>query len=99
MSSITLEGRNLSLNDAMNLLTTQSTHKVDVVLPYAAMRAENGTICIDGVEVVLNDEGVTDPNGCYLPTVVGDESIASRLGIPTPYMRRLREVDNVPLWD
>jgi len=99
MTGITLEGRNLSLNDAMNLLTTQATHKVDVVLPYSAMRAEDGTICIDGVEVVLNDEGVTDPNGCYLPTTVGDESIATRLGIPTPYMRRLREPKNVPLWD
>lgn len=98
-STIQLEGRSLSLNDAMALLTEQAAHKVDVVLPYAAMKAENGTICIDGVEVVLNEEGVTDPNGCYLPTVVGDESIAARLGIPTPYMRRLREVDNVPLWD
>lgn len=99
MNGITLEGRNLSLNDAMALLTEQATHKVDVVLPYSAMKAEGGRIVIDGVEVVLNEEGVTDPNGHYRPTHVGDESIATRLAIPTPYMRRLREDDNIPLWD
>jgi hypothetical protein len=94
-----LEGRNLSLNDAMAMLTKQAAHKVDVVLPYSAMKAENGRILIDGVEVVIGEDGVTDPNGAYLPTVVGDESLAKRLDIPTQYMRRLREPKNIVLWD
>jgi hypothetical protein len=101
MTSMTLEGRNLSLNDAMELLTTQAAHKVDVVLPYSALKAEDGTIKIDGVEVVIGEDGVTDPNGFYTPTIVGNESIASRLDIPTPYMRRMRGDDHahITLWD
>jgi hypothetical protein len=99
LNTMALEGRNLSLNDAMAMLTTQAAHKVDVVLPYSAMKAENGRILIDGVEVVINEDGVTDPNGAYRPTAVGDESLAKRLDIPTQYMRRLREPKNIVLWD
>ena len=93
------EARNASLSDAMAMLTQQAAHKVDVVVPFSALRAEGGRIILDGVEVVLDEAGVTDPNGAYLPTAIGDESAAARLGIPTPYMRRLREPNNITLWD
>jgi hypothetical protein len=93
------EVRNASLQDAMTMLTEQAPHKCDVVLPFSALRADGGHIEVDGIEVVLSEDGVTDPNGLYLPTVVGDESIASRLGVPTQYMRRLREPGNIDLWD
>jgi hypothetical protein len=93
------EVRNASLQDAMTMLTEQAPHKCDVVLPFSALRADGGHIEVDGIEVVLSEDGVTDPNGLYLPTVVGDESIASRLGVPTQYMRRLREPSNIELWD
>jgi hypothetical protein len=83
----------------MALLTEQAAHKVDAVVPFSALSASNGQIVLDGIEVVLHEDGVTDPNGYYLPTVVGDESIAARLGIPIPYMRRLREQPNLILWD
>jgi hypothetical protein len=97
--AVALEARNASLEDAVKMLTEQAAHKVDVVVPFSALHAAGGRIVLDGVEVVIEDAGVTDPNGHYLPTVVGDESIAKRLDIPTPYMRRLREPSNITLWD
>jgi len=97
--TIKLEARNASLNDAVALLTEQAAHKVDVVTPLAAIRADFGRVTLTGIEPVIEEDGVTDPNGLYLPTVIGDESIAARLGIPVPYMRRLREEPNIGLWD
>lgn len=97
--TVQLEARNASLNDAMALLTEQDAHKVDVVTPLAAIAAHDGKIILGGVEPIIEEAGVTDPNGRYLPTEVGDMSIAARLGIPGPYMRRLREPGNITLWD
>jgi hypothetical protein len=93
------EVRNATLEQAITMLTEQAAHKCDVVLPFSALRADGGHIEVDGVEVVLDSDGVTDPNGLYLPTAVGDESLAGRLGIPGPYVRRLREPGNISLWD
>jgi hypothetical protein len=93
------EARNASLQDAMAMLTEQAAVKVDAVVPFSALAASNGQITLSNVEPVIHSDGVTDPNGYYLPTAVGDESIAARLGVPTPYMRRLREPGNITLWD
>jgi len=97
--TIQLEARNASLNDAVAMLTEQAAHKVDVVTPMGALTAHEGTVILSGVEPVMDESGVTDPNGSYRPTHIGDDSIAARLGIPTPYMRRLRGNGNIPLWD
>jgi hypothetical protein len=70
-----------------------------MVVPFSALAAADGLILLDGVPIVMDDDGVTDPNGLYLPTRIGDDSLAARLNIPTPYMRRLREAPNVGLWD
>jgi hypothetical protein len=93
------EARNASLQDAVAMLTEQAAHKTDVVLPFSALTAVDGRIMVEGVEVVLDTDGVTDPNGLYLPTVVGNESLSARLGIPVPYSRRMREPGHISLWD
>lgn len=41
---------------------------------------------------------MTEVNGSYLPTQICDEGIAQKLGIPIPYVRRMRE-ERPDLWD
>jgi len=53
---------------------------------------------LTGIDPVVSDEGVTDVNGFYVPTRVGDEGIAAKLGIPGAYLRRCR-ADNIDLYD
>ena len=96
---VATQARNATLEDAVALLTEQQAHKVDVVVPFSALVAVDGAVVLSGVEAAISDEGVTDPNGLYLPTDIGNESIAGRLSIPTPYMRRMREPGNLALWD
>jgi hypothetical protein len=37
----------------------------------------------------MNEDGVTDANGAYVPTVDGHETLAARLDIPGRYLKRL----------
>lgn len=83
--------RNASLADLAELLTEQQARKIDVVAPASKLRSENGHLVIEGADPIIEDDGVTDPNGAYLPTRVADEGVADKLGIPLPYVRKMRE--------
>ena len=83
--------RNASLADLATLLTEQQGRKIDVVVPASKLRSENGHLVIEGADPIIEDDGVTDPNGAYLPTRVADEGVADKLGIPLPYVRKMRE--------
>lgn len=81
---------NADLTTLVEMLREQHVRKVDVVLPSDQVRAVDGDLLIRGVEGVLLDDGVLDPNGVYTPTGVCDDGLADRLGIPPAYLRRLR---------
>ncbi len=83
--------RNATLADLASLLTEQQARKIDVVAPASKLRSERGQLVIEGAAPIIEDDGVTDPNGRYVPTRVADEGIAHKLGIPLPYVRTLRE--------
>ena len=83
--------RNATLADLASLLTEQQARKIDVVAPASKLRSERGQLVIEGAAPIIEDDGVTDPNGRYAPTRVADEGIAHKLGIPLPYVRTLRE--------
>jgi hypothetical protein len=90
--------RNTDLQGMVDLLQEQHVRKIDVVLPATRMTPSDGSIIISGVAHLIEDDGVTDPNGLYVPTRVFDEGVSEKLGIPLTYVRRLR--DNRPdLWD
>ncbi|AXH88758.1 DUF932 domain-containing protein [Micromonospora aurantiaca] len=71
-------------------LNDQRTRALDLVVPAREMTFDGAALRLRDVDPVLTDDGVTDPNGRYVPTGVGDEGIAEKLGIPIKYLRRLR---------
>jgi len=83
--------RNATLADLASMLTEQQARKIDVVAPASKIRSERGQLVIEGAAPIIEDDGVTDPNGRYVPTRVADEGIADKLGIPLPYVRKMRE--------
>ena len=88
-----------SLGDLAGLLSAQQAARYDVVTPAAALRAEAGTLLLDGAgPVTLSPDGVTTEPGRFRPTGVCDTAIAENVGIPTAYLRRLR-AEQLGLYD
>ena len=83
--------RNATLTDLVALLRDQQARKVDVVAPATTIRSVDGVLRITGTDPVLDESGVTPADGLYRPTVVCDEGIAEKLGVPVKYLRTLRE--------
>ena len=80
-----------TLNDLAALLRDQQARKVDIVAPAAAIRARGARLVIDDSAPLLGEDGVTTTAGAYTPTDVCDQGIADKLGIPSAYLRRMRE--------
>ncbi len=91
--------RNTDIADMMAVLTEQKAIKVDAVVPATALRSRDGAIELSGIEPVVDDNGVTDANGLYLPTKAADATIADKLGIGLKYLRRLRADGRFDLYD
>lgn len=83
--------RHSDLTTIAAALNDQRTRAVDLVLPAQRLRFADGALQLHDAPPVIGDDGVTDPNGSYTPTGVGDEGIAEKLGIPIRYLRRMRE--------
>ncbi len=92
------ETRNATLADLADLLKDQHARKLDVVAPAQKIWSENGILVVEGTESILSEDGVTLADGRYVPTLVCDEGVSNKLGIPLPYVRRLRE-ERVDLYD
>jgi hypothetical protein len=91
--------RNATLQDMEAMLRDQHSRKLDLVVHASKLRAEEGLIRVTGADLLIEDDGVTDPNGLYLPTAVADEGIADKTGIPTRYLRKTREEGRLDLYD
>ncbi|MBW0109979.1 DUF932 domain-containing protein [Pseudonocardia sp. KRD-182] len=86
-----LTTRNATVADLVALLRTQHTAKLDVVAPARHLAADNGRLRLVGVgEPRLTPDGVTVGETVLRPTATADAGIADKLGIPLPYLRRLR---------
>lgn len=96
--TVVTDARNASLGDLAALLKDQHARKVDIVAPAAKIRSMEGVLQIAGAEAVLDESGVTQVDGQYRPTIVCDEGLSDKMGIPLPYMRRLRS-ERVDLLD
>lgn len=92
------EARNATLADLSALLIEQQSRKLDVVAPATAIRSRGGVLTLAGTDAVLTDDGVTITDGAYRPTATADEGIASKLGIPVGFLKRLR-ADRPDLYD
>jgi hypothetical protein len=82
--------RNATLADLVALLRDHQSRKIDMVIPAAKVRANLGNLIVEGAEKQITDDGVTSVDGVYRPTDVADEGLASKLGIPSAYLKRLR---------
>jgi hypothetical protein len=90
MTTVT-EARNADLTDLRQLLMDQHARKVDVVAPASTIRSRGGLIHVKGADAELSEDGVTVTDGVYRPTAIFDEGVAEKLGIPTAYLRKMRE--------
>ena len=91
VGDLPVTARNATLGDLASILREQQARKVDIVTPAPALSSEGGVWKVDGADPIITAEGVTSSAGLYRPTKVADEGIAGRLGIPTGYLRRMRE--------
>lgn len=82
--------RNATLLDMRNLLVQQQARKLDIVAPASALSMIRGKLYVSGVEPQLDDDGVTNVDGAFLCTDVFDEGLSDKLGIPLPYVRKMR---------
>ena len=82
--------RNAAFADLLAMLNAQQTRKIDMVVPAGKVKFTNGMLAVEGQELILEDDGFTDPNGLYWPTQQFDDQVAERLDIAPGYLRRLR---------
>lgn len=90
--------RNATLENLVQILRGQHARRLDLVVPVSKLIAQHGHLVIQGGEPVLEEDGVTTPDGTYLPTAICDDGIADRLGIPPGYLTKLRNKD-IQSWD
>jgi hypothetical protein len=88
--------RNADLAELAAVLKDHRTRSIDIVAPVETVSMRDGALVVNGVEPVLNDDGVFEVNGLYKPTRVGDEGLARTFDMSLRDTRRMREV-NVPL--
>jgi hypothetical protein len=99
MTGTILTTRNATVADLAALLQAQHAAKLDVVTPAHHLVADNGHLRLIGVgEPKLTPDGVTVGETVLRPTAVADAGIAEKLGIPLPYLRRLR-AEQLGLYD
>jgi hypothetical protein len=91
MTATTTTIRNAGLDEMVAILKEQQARKIDLVAPASSLRVKAGQLLLSGLDVLVEADGVTDPNGTYTPTEVFDEGISARLEIPRAYLRRLRD--------
>ena len=82
--------RNANFADLLAMLNQQQAKAIDLVVPAAKIKFSDGMLVIDGLEMILEDEGFVQPNGRYWPTQQCDDQLAERLDIAPGYLRRLR---------
>lgn len=89
--SINLNHRKAGLATLAQALNEQRTRAADLVVPAKRVTFSGGNLVVDGVEPIMNEDGVTEVNGLYRPTSIALEGLADkgRTDIPLRYLRRM----------
>jgi hypothetical protein len=90
--------RSIQLADLVEMLTEQHAAKCDLVIPATRLRARGGRLVVSGAPLVMDEDGVTDPNGTYDVADTCDDGIAAKLDIPRAFLRRMH-ADRPDVWD
>lgn len=104
--------RNADLPTLMDILNDQQARKIDLVVPGSKLNFVDGELVLAGLDQIVEEDGVTDPNGTYQVTGTFESQLAERLDIHPSYLRRLRagrekstkattetDVARLDLWD
>lgn len=95
-----LTSRNATLADMVALLKRQHDAKLDVVVPARDLCMRGGDLHVEGIgEPTITLDGVTPRRGVFRPSLTCDGAIAEKLGIPSQYLRRMREEQQLGLLD
>jgi hypothetical protein len=86
------------VRELVGILQDQQSAKLDLVYPTNKIRLSGGALVIEGEQVLLTEDGVSDPNGVYGTMPIVDQNIADLFGIPVRYVRRMR-AEKVSLLD
>lgn len=81
--------RNGDIPQLISILQSQQAAKLDLVAQADLIHLISGKLALVGQDVVLSEDGVSDPNGVYALTSVAEQNIADLLGIPVRYLRRM----------
>ncbi len=90
--------RNADIPTLINRLQDNLSRKLDLVIPTNQITMRRGNLVLDGQDVVLGEDGVTDPNGEYSTAHIVDQNLADLFNIPVRYIRRMR-AEKVSLLD
>lgn len=90
--------RGIDMSTLINVLQDNESRKLDLVVQTRDIQLCNGYLVIEGQEVILGADGVTDPNGLYTTAHIVDQNLADLFNIPVRYLRRMR-AEKVSLLD
>ena len=79
-------------------LRDQHSRAIDVIATAPTMHADGGQLILPRTTPVLSATGVTVNPGTFTLSSTALAGVSEKLGIPTPYLRRLA-AENVPLMD
>ena len=88
--------KNATMEDLVSMLRTQHDIKYDVVVPAERLSYANGNLRVQDGATDISDWGVKLVPQYLRPTREFDTQIATKLGIPVKYMRKLREELQAP---
>lgn len=80
--------RGIDMSTLINVLQDNESRKLDLVVQTRDIKFCNGYLVIDGQEVILGEDGVTNPNGQYTAAHIVVQNLADLTGVPVRYLRR-----------
>lgn len=83
-----LTERGLVLPELLNRLQDLQARKLDLVIPANRLAFRQGNLVLADEEVVLDTDGVTDPNGNWTIADIVFQNLADLTGVPVRYLRR-----------
>lgn len=90
--------RNEDVPALINLLQDNESRRVDLVVEASELTMKQGNLVLAGQDVILSEDGVTDPNGNFSLGKVVIQNLADITGIPVRYLRKLLD-EKVWLFD
>src|SRR5690242_3917789 len=71
-------------------LRRQHSRAVDIVAPTAKFNFRSGQLVVTGLDQIIDESGVTNPNGTYQVGAVAIEGLADKFKVPLAYLRRMK---------